>query len=108
MRELLVENTPNDLATPERLKELLKALNYPDLGVCFDTGHAHMMSSVHQAFGVLEFAYIQFFARGVLHNDNPDSAAVAFALAVRVWRTLPIAVAGVLGEPAKRRFPEVM
>jgi sugar phosphate isomerase/epimerase len=51
---LLVENTPNDLATPERLMELLRALHYPDLGVCFDTGHAHLMSSVHQAFGVLE------------------------------------------------------
>jgi sugar phosphate isomerase/epimerase len=51
---LLVENTPNDLATPEKLKELLKALHYPDLGVCFDTGHAHMVSSVHQAFSVLE------------------------------------------------------
>jgi sugar phosphate isomerase/epimerase len=51
---LLVENTVNDLATPERLKELLHALHYPDLGVCFDTGHAHLMSSVHQAFGVLE------------------------------------------------------
>jgi sugar phosphate isomerase/epimerase len=51
---LLLENTPNDLATPERLKEILKALHYPDLGICFDTGHAHMMSSVHQAFGVLE------------------------------------------------------
>ena len=51
---LLVENTPHDLAPPERLKELVKALHYPDLGVCFDTGHAHMMSSVHQAFGVLE------------------------------------------------------
>jgi sugar phosphate isomerase/epimerase len=50
---LLLENTPNDLATPERLKELLKALHYPDLGICFDTGHAHLMSSVHQAFGVL-------------------------------------------------------
>lgn len=51
---LLLENTPNDLATPERLKELLRALHYPDLGICFDTGHAHLMSSVHQAFGVLE------------------------------------------------------
>lgn len=51
---LLVENTPNDLATPERLKELLRALHYPDLGICFDTGHAHVMSSVHQAFGVLD------------------------------------------------------
>lgn len=51
---LLLENTPNDLATPEKLNELLKALHYPDLGICFDTGHAHMMSSVHQALGVLE------------------------------------------------------
>jgi sugar phosphate isomerase/epimerase len=50
---LLIENTPSDLATPERIKELLKALHYPDLGVCFDTGHAHMLSSVHQAFDVL-------------------------------------------------------
>lgn len=51
---LLLENIPNDLATPERLSELLKALHYPDLGICFDTGHAHMMSSVHQALGVVE------------------------------------------------------
>jgi sugar phosphate isomerase/epimerase len=51
---LLLENTPNDLATPEKLKELLKALHYPDLGICFDFGHAHMVSAVHQAFGVLE------------------------------------------------------
>lgn len=50
---LLVENTPNDLATPERIKELLRALHYPDLGVCFDTGHAHLTGSVHQAFEVL-------------------------------------------------------
>jgi sugar phosphate isomerase/epimerase len=33
---------------------LLKALHYPDLGICFDTGHAHLMSSVHQAYGVLQ------------------------------------------------------
>ena len=51
---LLLENIPNDLATPEKLNELLRSLHYPDLGICFDTGHAHMMSSVHQAFGVLE------------------------------------------------------
>jgi len=51
---LLLENTPNDLATPEKLQELLKALHYPDLGICFDFGHAHLMSSVHQAFGMLE------------------------------------------------------
>jgi len=51
---LLLENIPNDLSTPERLRELIRLLRYEDLGVCFDVGHAHLMSSVHQAFGVLE------------------------------------------------------
>lgn len=51
---LLVENIPNELSTPEKLMELIKALHYEDLGVCFDTGHAHIMSTVHQAFRVLE------------------------------------------------------
>lgn len=51
---LLLENIPNDLSTPERIMEIIKALHYDDLGVCFDTGHAHMTSSVHQAFSVLE------------------------------------------------------
>lgn len=51
---LLVENIPNELSTPEKLMELIKALHYDDLGICFDTGHAHIMSSVHQAFGVME------------------------------------------------------
>jgi sugar phosphate isomerase/epimerase len=51
---LLLENIPNDLSTPEKLVELMKLLRYEDLGVCFDVGHAHLMSSVHQAFGLLE------------------------------------------------------
>ena len=51
---LLLENIPNDLSTPERLKEIIQLLRYEDLGVCFDVGHAHLMSSVHQAFSVLE------------------------------------------------------
>jgi sugar phosphate isomerase/epimerase len=51
---LLVENIPNDISEPEKLVELIKTLHYDDLGFCFDTGHAHMMSSVHQAFGVME------------------------------------------------------
>jgi sugar phosphate isomerase/epimerase len=51
---LLLENIPNDLATPEKLKEIIRLLRYEDLGICFDVGHAHLMSSVHQAFGILE------------------------------------------------------
>ena len=51
---LLLENIPNDLSAPERLKEITRLLRYEDLGYCFDVGHAHLMSSVHQAFGVME------------------------------------------------------
>jgi sugar phosphate isomerase/epimerase len=68
---LLVENIPNDLSTPERLLELLKALHYPDLGICFDAGHAHLMSSVHQAFGVLE----QRILSTHIHDNHGDRDA---------------------------------
>lgn len=50
---LLLENTPNDLAMPEKLMELLRALRYPDLGICFDTGHAHLMGGVQPAYEIL-------------------------------------------------------
>jgi len=52
--QLLVENIPNDLSTPEKLMELLHAGRFEDIGVCFDVGHAHIMSSVPQAFAVLK------------------------------------------------------
>jgi sugar phosphate isomerase/epimerase len=51
---LLLENIPNDLSTPEKLMELIRLLRYEDVGICFDTGHAHLMSSVHQAFSVFQ------------------------------------------------------
>jgi len=52
--QLLVENIPNDLSTPEGLLELLHAGRFTDIGVCFDVGHAHLQSSVKQAFEVLK------------------------------------------------------
>jgi sugar phosphate isomerase/epimerase len=51
---VLVENIPNELSTPEKLMELLQTAHFQDVGVCFDTGHAHMMSRVHQAFEVMK------------------------------------------------------
>jgi sugar phosphate isomerase/epimerase len=51
---VLVENIPNELSTPEKLIELLQTAHFQDVGVCFDLGHAHMMSRVHQAFDVLK------------------------------------------------------
>ena len=38
--KILVENTPNELSTPERLVELLTTSHFDDVGVCFDVGHA--------------------------------------------------------------------
>lgn len=51
---LLVENIPNELSTPDRLMELLKALRYPDLGICFDAGHAHLDGTVNAAFETMK------------------------------------------------------
>ena len=52
--QLLVENIPNDLSTPDSLMQLLHAGRFLDVGVCFDVGHAHLLSSVKEAFEVLK------------------------------------------------------
>jgi len=52
--QLLVENIPNELSTPEGLIELLQAGRFGDIGVCFDLGHAHMSPGVKRAFDVLK------------------------------------------------------
>lgn len=47
---LAFENIPNELTTPERLLHLIQTLHFPDLGVCFDSGHAHIGQGVGQSF----------------------------------------------------------
>ncbi len=51
---LLVENIPNDLSTPEKLMELLRAGHFTEVGVCFDVGHAHLAQGIPQAFEILK------------------------------------------------------
>src|SRR5438874_859552 len=51
---VLLENIPNDLSTPDRLVEFIRTTHFDDVGVCFDTGHAHMMSDVPKAFETLK------------------------------------------------------
>jgi sugar phosphate isomerase/epimerase len=51
---LLLENIPNELSTPERLMELVRAAHFDDVGFCFDAGHAHLGSTVLQAFDVMK------------------------------------------------------
>lgn len=48
--QVLLENTPNELSTPERLLEFINYTRMDDLKICFDTGHAHMTGGVRPAF----------------------------------------------------------
>src|SRR5208337_3878798 len=52
--QIVVENIPNDLSTPESLVELLHTARFTDVGVCFDVGHAHMAPGITHAFETLK------------------------------------------------------
>lgn len=66
---LLLENIPNDLSTPDKLLELLHVAHFGDVGICFDTGHAHMMSNIPSAFEELKD-----HIRSTHVHDNKGSA----------------------------------
>src|SRR5437763_6171526 len=51
---ILLENIPNELSAPDRLVEFIHLTHFDDLGVCFDVGHAHIMSNVAEAFEILK------------------------------------------------------
>ena len=50
---ILLENIPNELSTPDRLVEMIQNAHFDDVGICFDFGHANMMSSVKESFEIL-------------------------------------------------------
>jgi sugar phosphate isomerase/epimerase len=51
--QLLLENIPNQLGTPERLLQFIDYTRL-DLKICFDTGHAHITPGVQPAFATLK------------------------------------------------------
>jgi sugar phosphate isomerase/epimerase len=51
---ILLENIPNELCTPDKLVEFIQITHFDDVGVCFDLGHAHIMSKVAEAFEILK------------------------------------------------------
>jgi sugar phosphate isomerase/epimerase len=65
---LLLENIPNELSAPERLVEFIRISHFDDVGVCFDTGHAHMTSDVLSAFETVK-NHIQSTH---IHDNNKD------------------------------------
>jgi sugar phosphate isomerase/epimerase len=51
--EVLIENTPNELAGAERLLMFFD-ITHMDLNICFDVGHAHMRGSVEAEYRALK------------------------------------------------------
>jgi sugar phosphate isomerase/epimerase len=51
--QLLLENLTNAVATPENLLEILRVGHFANVGICLDVGHAHLASSVPEAFELL-------------------------------------------------------
>jgi sugar phosphate isomerase/epimerase len=51
--EVLLENTPNELASAERLLMFLD-VTHLNLNVCFDVGHAHMRGSIENEYRLLK------------------------------------------------------
>jgi sugar phosphate isomerase/epimerase len=51
--EVLLENTPNELSSAERLLTFLSVTHLP-LNICFDLGHAHMNEGVQAAYSLLK------------------------------------------------------
>jgi sugar phosphate isomerase/epimerase len=43
---IALENTPGELATPDRLRHFIAETRLTDLRLCFDTGHAHLADGV--------------------------------------------------------------
>jgi sugar phosphate isomerase/epimerase len=65
--QLLLENVPNELGTPDRLVEFLQYTRL-NVKICFDTGHAHMVGGVHSAFDTLR----QHIASTHVHDNRRE------------------------------------
>ena len=114
--QLLVENITNELSTPEKLMELLHAGRFDDIGVCFDVGHAHIVSSVPQAFEVLKD---RVRSTHVHDNDKdhdahlwPGEGSIDWKQTMELLRTAPHAppvlleIEGVEGEKVAAEMTE--
>jgi sugar phosphate isomerase/epimerase len=89
----LLENIPNELSAPERLVEFIQTSPFEDVGVCFDLGHANMMTDVPQAFETLK-AYIH--STHVHDNDKdrdahlwPGGGTIDWKQAMELLRSAP-------------------
>src|SRR5208337_4553530 len=101
--QIVVENIPNDLSTPESLVELLHTARFTDVGVCFDVG-----PGIPQAFETLK----PFIRTTHVHDNDqqrdahwwPGSGTIDWKETLALLRTAPqvppflLEIEGVEGE----------
>jgi sugar phosphate isomerase/epimerase len=90
---ILLENIPNELSTPEKLLEMIHTAHFDDVGICFDFGHAHIMSSVREA---IEIVRKQVCSTHVHDNDKvhdshlwPGQGTIDWKEAMELLRSAP-------------------
>ena len=90
---ILLENIPNELSTPERLVEFIRAAHFDDVGVCFDFGHAHIMSDVPQAFETAKSYIHSTHVHDNAKNEDlhlwPGSGSIDWKEAMELLRSAP-------------------
>lgn len=90
---ILLENIPNELSTPDKLVEMIHGAHFDDVGICFDTGHAHMAGSVSASFEILK-SHIQ--STHVHDNDGlkdshlwPGQGSIDWKQTMELLRSAP-------------------
>ena len=90
---ILLENIPNELATPDRLVEFIHSSHFDDVGVCFDVGHAHLMSAVSQAFEIVKDHIHSTHIHDNAHDRDthlwPGKGNIDWKQAMELLRTAP-------------------
>jgi len=65
---IALENTPNELGSPESLQQFIKETHLNGLKLCFDIGHAHIESSIADGFEVMRDRVVTTH----IHDNNGE------------------------------------
>jgi len=98
--KLLVENIQNEVTQPRNILEILNVGHFKDIGVCLDTGHAHLGDGVAPTIAELR----PLIRSSHLHDNNggrdehlwPGDGTIVWDEAIGELKSAPQTPAGVL------------
>jgi sugar phosphate isomerase/epimerase len=98
--KLNIENILNEVTAPAHILEVLRIGHFSDIGVCLDTGHAHISDSVGSVIGELK----PFIRSAHLHDNHgekdehlwPGDGGIEWPEAMAGLKAAPNQEAGVL------------